>query len=67
MHRIDDPAPAGLPAERAFVVQFAGGASGDTLLSGRAEHVNSGQVAHFASLGEFVAFVEGVLGALPCR
>jgi hypothetical protein len=56
------------PAHRAFVVQVAVAEPGvpDTPL-GRAEHMVSGQAAHFASWAELVAFIEQVLasGALP--
>jgi len=49
--------PALLP-ERAFVVEFGGGA---TRLSGRVEHVTSGQAARFQSEAELLEFVRGVL------
>jgi hypothetical protein len=49
--------------ERAFVVEFSSG--GETTrnehLSGRVEHVVSGQAARFASAGELLEFVHGVL------
>ena len=50
------------PAHRAFVVQVAMAELGmpDSPL-GRAEHVVSGQAAHFASWAELVAFIERVL------
>ena len=50
--------PALLP-KRAFVVEFSSG--GGTHLSGRVEHVVSGQAARFASAGELLEFVRGVL------
>jgi len=55
-------APALLP-ERAFVVEFSsdGGPARDDDLSGRVEHVVSGQAARFASAGELLEFVQGVL------
>ena len=65
MHRGADRSSIRLPANRAFVVQFAAGATGGQRLSGRAEHLNSGRVTHFASLGELAVFVEEVIGALP--
>jgi hypothetical protein len=54
--------PALLP-ERAFVVEFSsgGGTAREEHLSGRVEHVVSGQAARFASAGELLAFVQGVL------
>jgi hypothetical protein len=65
MHRPDDRRSVHLPANRAFVVQFAAGVPGGELLSGRAEHLHSGQVTHFASLGDLAAFIQAVLGQLP--
>ena len=52
-----------LPPERAFVVEFSadGGTPGDDRLSGRIEHVVSGQATRFESTGEVLAFVHGVL------
>jgi hypothetical protein len=54
--------PALLP-ERAFVVEFSsdGATARDDDLSGRVEHVVSGQAARFASAGELLEFVQGVL------
>jgi hypothetical protein len=53
--------PTLLP-DRAFVVEFSGGAAArDGGLSGRVEHVLSGQAARFASAGELLEFVQGVL------
>jgi hypothetical protein len=54
--------PALLP-ERAFVVEFSsgGGTAPEHHLSGRVEHVVSGQAARFASAGELLEFVQGVL------
>ena len=56
--------PALLP-ERAFVVEFSsdGTTARDDDLSGRVEHVVSGQAARFASAGELLEFVQGVLRA----
>jgi hypothetical protein len=53
---------AALSPDRAFVVEFAaaGGAGADRL-SGRVEHVLSGQATRFASTGELLEFVHGVL------
>ena len=51
-----------LPVQRAFVVQLhttAAVAQGQ--LSGRVEHVLSGQVAHFRSLDELLAFIARVI------
>jgi hypothetical protein len=52
-----------LPPERAFVVEFS---SDDATaraahLSGRVEHVVSGQAARFESAGELLEFVQGVM------
>jgi len=54
--------PALLP-ERAFVVEFSGdeATAADDRLSGRVEHVVSGQAARFESPGELLEFVRGVL------
>ena len=51
--------------DRAFVVEFSGGGgtARDDCLSGRVEHVVSGQAARFASAGELLEFVQGVLRA----
>jgi len=46
-----------LPADRAFVVQFF--ASDNP--AGRAEHVTSGTIAHFASWIDLLAFFESTL------
>jgi hypothetical protein len=47
-----------LPAHRAFVVQLHAGADpARRLLSGRVEHVVSGESAHFDTLGELLAFM----------
>jgi hypothetical protein len=47
---------------RAFVVQFRAGTDITRgQLSGRVEHVVSGQATHFASLQELLAFIERVL------
>jgi hypothetical protein len=51
-----------LPTDRAFVVQFRiqpAGASSP--YDGRVEHVVLGQVAHFHSLAELLAFMTRVL------
>jgi hypothetical protein len=51
-----------LPANRAFVVQFAAAVSGGTAaLYGRVEHIVSGKAAHFHSWVELEAFIEQVL------
>ncbi len=55
-----------LSPSRAFVVQFrtetdvAGGS-----VTGRVEHVVSGQATHFASVEELLAFIEHVLATVP--
>ena len=52
-----------LRPDRAFVVEFSDrdGEAGGSLLSGRVEHVISGRAARFASAGELLEFVQGVL------
>jgi hypothetical protein len=60
-----DPAARPLPVERAFVVQLhATAAMAQGQLSGRVEHVLSGQAAHFDTLDELLAFMARVLAAL---
>ena len=54
-----------LPVHRAFVVQLhATAVVAQGQLSGRVEHVLSGQAAHFQSVDELLAFMERVLAAL---
>lgn len=51
-----------LPTNRAFVVQFRAQPSGAPVgWAGRVEHVVSGQVTHFDSLEELLAFMRRVL------
>ena len=51
--------------QRAFVVQLhATAVVAQGQLSGRVEHVLSGQAAHFQTLGELLAFMTRVLTAL---
>jgi hypothetical protein len=51
-----------LPTNRAFVVQFRAQPRGAPLgWEGRVEHVVSGQVTHFDSLEELLAFMRRVL------
>ena len=51
-----------LPTNRAFVVQFRAQPSGAPAgWEGRVEHVVSGQVMHFNSLEELLAFMRRVL------
>ena len=59
--KLEEDAPL-LPANRAFVIQL----SPDTevskgRLTGRIEHIISGQIAHFRSLDELLAFIGHVL------
>jgi hypothetical protein len=55
-----------LPAQRAFLVQVhAEAAVAQGCLTGRVEHVVSGQATHFASLEELLAFMARVLTTLP--
>lgn len=51
-----------LPANRAFVVQFAAEPAKEDLFHGRAEHLASGQVVQFKSLDHLAEFVAEVLG-----
>jgi hypothetical protein len=54
--------PAPLPTNRAFVVQFRAQPPGAPIgWDGRVEHVVSGQVRHFHSLEELLAFMIRVL------
>jgi hypothetical protein len=58
--------PLPLPTNRAFVVQFRTQPSGAPLVwDGRVEHVVSGQMTHFHSLEELVAFISRVLASVP--
>jgi hypothetical protein len=54
--------PPPLPTNRAFVVQLRAQPPGAPLdWDGRVEHVVSGQMTHFHSLEELVAFIRRVL------
>ena len=54
-----------LPTNRAFVVQFRAQPPGAPLAwDGRVEHVVSGQVTHFHSLEELLAFIRRVLAGV---
>ena len=54
-----------LPAQRAFVVQLhATAAVAQGQLTGRVEHVVSGQAAHFHTLDEMLTFMARVLATL---
>jgi hypothetical protein len=55
------PARLELRPDRAFVVHLDVRAHLPGRVVGRVEHVTSGQVAHFASLGELTAFMATVL------
>ena len=58
----DPTADRPLPVQRAFVVQLhATAAVAQGQLSGRVEHVLSGQVAHFHTLDELLAFIARVI------
>ena len=53
-----------LPAERAFVVWLRGDCRpGERDYRGRVEHVRTGDIAHFESLDELLAFLVRVTGA----
>ena len=58
--------PPPLPTNRAFVVQFRAQSSGAPMgWEGRVEHVVSGQMTHFHSLKELLAFIRRVLVVVP--
>ena len=58
--------PLPLPTNRAFVVQLRIQPSETPLVwDGRVEHVVSGQMTHFHSLEELVAFISRVLASMP--
>ena len=58
----DDKRHAWLPPERAFVVQFYADTALDaTRISGRVEHVVTGQVRHFCSIATLLDFITHVL------
>jgi hypothetical protein len=58
--------PLPLPTNRAFVVQLRAQPPGAPLVwDGRVEHVVSGQMAHFHSLEELLAFICRVLAGVP--
>ena len=57
--------PLPLPTNRAFVVQFRDQLPGTPLFwDGRVEHVVSGQMTHFHSLEELLAFICRVLAGM---
>jgi hypothetical protein len=57
-----------LPAERAFVVQLHVEADlAQGRITGRVEHVLSGQAAHFDTLEDLLRFIERVLTTLRAR
>jgi hypothetical protein len=61
----DPAADRSLPVQRAFVVQLhATAAVAQGQVTGRVEHVLSGQAAHFRTLHELLAFMARVLSAL---
>ena len=60
--------PPPLPTNRAFVVQFrAQLPSAPFVWDGRVEHVVSGQMTHFHSLDELLAFIRRVLAGVPAQ
>ena len=60
--------PLPLSTDRAFVVQLRTQPPGAPLVwDGRVEHVVSGQMTHFHSLEEFVAFISRVLASVPAQ
>ena len=60
--------PLPLPTNRAFVVQLRAQPPGAPLAwDGRVEHVVSGQMTHFHSLDELLAFIRRVLAGVPAQ
>jgi hypothetical protein len=57
------PAPATLPADRAFVVHFRTTAQWRRRFAGRAEHLSSGTFVDFGSLRELLRFFARFLDA----
>jgi hypothetical protein len=56
--------PAGLPADRAFVIQLRADADpGAGVLRGRIEHIGSGRAARFESVDELVGYLGDGIGA----
>ena len=49
------------PSDAAFVVQFACEADDPIRLRGRVEHVSSGDVGFFESLGDLAVFVSRIM------
>jgi hypothetical protein len=61
--KVQPSAQSRYPAQRAFIVQIAQPSPGEEDVPlGRAEHLVSGQTAHFTSWAELEAFIEQVLG-----
>jgi hypothetical protein len=55
-----------LPTNRAFVVQLREQPPGAPLAwDGRVEHIVSGQMMHFHSLAELLAFIRRVVAGVP--
>lgn len=53
-----------LPVDRAFLLQLAGDIDLEgTEVSGRIEHVRTGEAVHFASMPELLSFLRQVLSA----
>jgi hypothetical protein len=60
--------PPPLPTNRAFVVQLrAHPPCAPLIWDGRVEHVVSGQMTHFHSLDELLAFIRRVLAGVPAQ
>jgi len=58
----DNRTPSWLPPERAFIVQFYADTMLDTAhMTGRVEHVVSGQVEYFHSMATLLSFITRVL------
>lgn len=61
----DPAADSQLPVQRAFVVQLhATAVVAQGQLTGRVEHVLSGQAAHFHTVDELLAFIARVLAVM---
>ena len=53
--------PLQLPPDRAFVLHLDAHALPPRRMRGRVEHVTTGRIAHFTSLGGLVAFLTDIL------
>lgn len=62
MSNVQPPEKTALPANRAFIVQFAPAkGDGSLVFKGRIEHIVSGQVAIFSNESELQEFIQKLL------